>query len=101
MAIQDDARSTTAEQTTTPGLPEEHRSLGQTVVSWVTTTDHKVVGYPYLITSFLFFCVAGVLAVLIRAELSEPRVPIVASTEQYNPVFAMHGSIVLLLFPTP
>src|SRR5690625_3870271 len=101
MAIQDDARSTTAEQTTTPGLPEEHRSLGQTVVSWVTTTDHKVVGYLYLITSFMFFCVAGVLAVLIRAELFEPGVQIVASSEQYNQLFTMHGTIMLLLFATP
>ena len=28
---------------------------GRTVVRWVTTTDHKTIGYLYLITSFLFF----------------------------------------------
>ena len=27
------------------------RSLGKIVVSWLTTTDHKVLGYMYLITS--------------------------------------------------
>ncbi|MBO0595143.1 hypothetical protein I2485_13635, partial [Nesterenkonia sp. E16_7] len=32
------------------------RSKGKIVVSWLTTTDHKVIGYMYLITSFLFFC---------------------------------------------
>src|SRR5699024_172832 len=101
MAIQDDARSTTAEQSRTPGLPEEHRSLGRAVVSWITTTDHKTIGYLYLITSFLFFCLAGVFAVLIRAELFEPGVQIVASSEQYNQLFTMHGTIMLLLFATP
>src|SRR5690625_6965516 len=98
MAIQDDARSTTAEQTTTPGLPEEHRSLGQTVVSWVTTTDHKVVGYLDLITSFMFFCVAGVLAVLIRAELFAPGVQIVDCSERFIQLFTIQLSIMLLLF---
>src|SRR5699024_2517875 len=78
-----------------------HRSLGKTVVSWITTTDHKVVGYMYLITSFLFFCLGGVLAMLFRAELFEPGIQIVNSTEQYNPLFTMHGTLMLLLFATP
>ena len=33
------------------------RSLGKIAVSWLTTTDHKVLGYMYLITSFVFFCI--------------------------------------------
>src|SRR5450756_2564281 len=45
------------------------RSRGQTVVKWVTTTDHKVIGNLYFITSFSFFMIGGLLAMLIRAEL--------------------------------
>ena len=44
-------------------------SPGQTVVKWITTTDHKVIGNLYLITSFVFFMIGGVMALLIRAEL--------------------------------
>jgi len=36
-----------------PAAPR--RSPGQTVVRWVTTTDHKVIGNLYFITSFFFF----------------------------------------------
>src|SRR5690625_984073 len=102
MAIQEDATpETTAEQSTIPGLRDERRSLGRTLVSWITTTDHKVIGHLYLITSFVFFCIGGLLAILIRAELFDPGVQIVASAEQYNQLFTMHGTIMLLLFATP
>ena len=36
-------------------------SKGRIVVSWITSTDHKTIGYLYLITSFLFFCFGGVM----------------------------------------
>jgi cytochrome c oxidase subunit 1 len=74
---------------------------GQTVVKWVTTTDHKVIGNLYLITSFIFFTFAGLLAMLIRAELWEPGLQVVDNPEQYNQLFTMHGVIMLLLFATP
>ena len=32
-----------------------HGSKGQTVVKWASTTDHKVIGNLYFITSFAFF----------------------------------------------
>lgn len=44
------------------------RSKGRIIVSWLTTTDHKTLGYMYLITSFAFFCLGGVMALLIRAD---------------------------------
>ncbi len=84
-----------------PGLAPNRQTLGRTVVKWITSTDHKTIGYLYLITSFLFFCFAGVLALLIRAELFEPGIQIVQSKEQYNQLFTMHGTIMLLLFATP
>ena len=74
---------------------------GQTVVKWMTTTDHKVIGHLYFITSFVWFLIGGVMALLIRAELAEPGLDIVATPEQYNQLFTMHGTIMLLLFATP
>lgn len=32
------------------------RSKGRLVVNWITSTDHKTIGYMYLIASFTFFC---------------------------------------------
>ena len=77
------------------------RSRGQTVVKWVTTTDHKVIGNLYFITSFAFFMVGGLLALIMRAELFAPGLQIVDNPEQYNQLFTMHGTIMLLLFATP
>ncbi len=71
------------------------------MVKWVTTTDHKVIGNLYFITSFVFFMIGGLLALLIRAELFEPGLQIVDNPEQYNQLFTMHGTIMLLLFATP
>ena len=74
---------------------------GATVVKWMTTTDHKVIGNLYFITSFVFFMIGGLLALLIRAELFNPGLQVVDNPEQFNQLFTMHGTIMLLLFATP
>ncbi|GAA2361519.1 aa3-type cytochrome oxidase subunit I [Nonomuraea africana] len=76
------------------------RRTGTVVAAWLSTTDHKVIGYLYLITSFAFFLIAGVMAMVIRAELAQPGLEFV-SQQQYNALFTMHGTIMLLLFATP
>jgi cytochrome c oxidase subunit 1 len=74
---------------------------GNILVKWITTTDHKTIGYLYLITSFIYFCIGGVLALVMRAELFTPGLDLLGSNEQYNQLFTMHGTIMLLLFATP
>ncbi|MDF2555139.1 MAG: heme/copper-type cytochrome/quinol oxidase, subunit 1 [Microbacterium sp.] len=74
---------------------------GNLIVKWITSTDHKTIGYMYLIASFLFFLLGGVMALIIRAELFEPGMQIVPTKEQYNQLFTMHGTIMLLMFATP
>ena len=74
---------------------------GNILVSWITTTDHKKIGYMYLITSFLYFLLGGVMALVIRAQLFAPGLQVVATKEQYNQLFTMHGTIMLLMFATP
>jgi cytochrome c oxidase subunit 1 len=80
--------------------PRQRRQRGSVIVSWLTTTDHKVIGYLYLITSFAFFLTAGLMAMVIRTQLIRPGMHVV-SNEQYNQLFTMHGTVMLLLFATP
>ena len=64
------------------------------------TTDHKQIGILYLVTSIAFFLVGGLMAMLIRGELAVPGLQFL-SQEQYNQLFTMHGTIMLLLYATP
>ncbi|MGI9084482.1 MAG: aa3-type cytochrome oxidase subunit I [Aeromicrobium sp.] len=80
--------------------PVREHTLGQKIVMVITTTDHKVIGNLYLVTSFLFFIFGGILALLIRANLAQPGSQVV-SDNTYNQLFTMHGTIMLLLFATP
>jgi cytochrome c oxidase subunit 1 len=73
---------------------------GTLLAAWLSTTDHKIIGHLYLITSFGFFLAAGLMAMIMRAQLFEPDNHIV-SDQQYNELFTMHGAIMLLLFATP
>ena len=88
-------------QTARTVAPTKPTRKGDIIVKWITTTDHKTIGYLYLITSFIFFCVGGVLALVIRVELFTPGVDVVPSNEAYNQLFTMHGTIMLLMFATP
>jgi len=74
---------------------------GNVLVKWITTTDHKVIGYLYLITSFIYFLIGGVMALLIRGQLAAPGLSVIQTPEQYNQLFTMHGTIMLLMFATP
>ena len=80
--------------------PEDFKA-GRTIVKWLTTTDHKVIGNLYFITSFIFFLLGGAMALVIRAELWSPGLQIVDNPEQFNQLFTMHGTVMLLMFATP
>ena len=64
------------------------------------TTDPKDIAILYLVTAFGFFLVGGAMALLIRGELAVPGQQFL-SNEQYNQLFTMHGTIMLLLYATP
>ena len=80
--------------------PTEPSRKGLLIIKWMTTTDHKVIGHLYLITSFIWFLIGGVMALFMRAELARPGLQFL-SVEQYNQLFTMHGIIMLLMFATP
>lgn len=66
----------------------------------LTTTDHKLLGIMYLMMSYTFFMIGGLMALLIRLELFSPGMQIV-SPEQFNQLFTMHGTVMLLLYGSP
>jgi cytochrome c oxidase subunit 1 len=78
-----------------------HRGVkGNALLRTVRTTDAKTVGLMYMVTSFAFFLLAGLMALVMRAELARPTLDFL-SNAQYNQLFTMHGTVMLLLFATP
>ena len=83
------------------GEPEhEHHAAPSGFYKWVTSTDHKDIGRSYLITSFVFFLIAGCMAVIMRTQLASPDSSIVTQ-HGYNELFTIHGSLMLYLFAGP
>ena len=70
------------------------------IAAWLTTTDHKKIGIMYLVNSYFWFGVAGLLAVFIRAELAQPGTQYFGE-ERYNQLFTMHGTTMIFLFVIP
>jgi cytochrome c oxidase subunit 1 len=93
---------TTVDRPAQPAIIAAPRSYrkGSILAEWLSSTDHKIIGHLYLITSFFFFLAGGLMAMIMRAQLWEPNNHIV-SDQQYNELFTMHGTIMLLLFATP
>ena len=73
---------------------------GSVLLKMLRTTDPKDIAILYLVTSFAFFMIGGAMALLIRGELAVPGLQFL-SNEQYNQLFTMHGTIMLLLYATP
>ncbi len=70
------------------------------LLAWLTTTDHKKIGILYFWNSFAVFAIAGVFALLMRAELARPGTQFL-SVHAYNQVFTLHGTLMIFLFIFP
>ena len=80
--------------------PARRAAKGSVFLKMLHTTDPKDIAILYLVTTFGFFLVGGLMALLIRAELAVPGLQFL-SYEQYNQLFTMHGTVMLLLYATP
>jgi cytochrome c oxidase subunit 1 len=80
--------------------PVRRQVKGSAFARILRTTDAKQIGIMYMITSFVFFLLGGLMALLMRAELARPGMQVL-SPEQFNQLFTMHGTIMLLFFATP
>ncbi|NET01397.1 MAG: cytochrome c oxidase subunit I [Sphaerospermopsis sp. SIO1G1] len=81
----------------TPHSEEEERKWWE---FFTFNTDHKVIGIQYLVTSFIFYCIGGVMADLVRTELRTPEVDFV-TPEVYNSLFTLHATIMIFLWIVP
>ena len=73
---------------------------GNLIYKVITTTDHKLIGIMYMVACMVFFFIGGLMALLIRAELAVPGLQFL-SNEQYNQLFTMHCTAMLLFYATP
>ncbi|XWK89110.1 MAG: cytochrome c oxidase subunit I [Phormidium sp.] len=64
------------------------------------STDHKVIGIQYLVTTFVFYLIGGALASAVRTELATPDSDFV-SRELYNSFFTIHATIMIFLWIVP
>jgi cytochrome c oxidase subunit 1 len=82
--------------------PEDHSAHGAR--TWRdyfrVNTDHKVIGIQYVCTSFFFFLVGGLIAMLMRVELAQPGMNFV-TPEEFNGLFSVHATILIFLFVIP
>src|SRR4051795_3410853 len=82
--------------------PEDHSGHG--AHSWRDyfriNTDHKVIGIQYVVTSFFFFFIGGLFAMLMRAELAQPGRQFV-DPNTFNGLFSVHASLLIFLFIIP
>src|SRR3979490_348400 len=69
-------------------------------VDWITTTDHKKIGIMYLVTTFVFFVLGGIEALLMRLQLAEPNNTLPPG-QHYNQLMTMHGTTMIFLFVVP
>ena len=90
-----------------PEVAEEERRIlertwdgGRGFFAWLTNTDHKSIGMRTVVTAFIFFSFAGVLALLMRLQLMRPENSFLGP-DQYNQFFTTHGSAMMFLFAVP
>jgi cytochrome c oxidase subunit I+III len=70
------------------------------LIGFFTTVDHKRIGVRYIVTAFLLFALAGLMALGMRAQLARPDQHLVGP-QSYDELFTMHGTIMIFLFNTP
>jgi cytochrome c oxidase subunit I len=77
-----------------------HAPSATGIWSWITTVDHKRIGILYGCSAFLFFCLGGIEALIIRLQLARPHAGVV-SAETFNALFTMHGTTMVFLAIMP
>jgi cytochrome c oxidase subunit I+III len=70
------------------------------LIGWLSVVDHRSIGRRYLVTAFVFFVLAGVLAALMRIQLAFPENTFLGP-DLYNQIFTIHGTAMMFLFAVP
>jgi len=67
---------------------------------YVFSIDHKIIGIQYLVATFLFLMLGGMLAELIRIQLMHANGGFMTA-DTYNQVYSIHGSTMVWLVIIP
>jgi cytochrome c oxidase subunit 1 len=70
------------------------------LIGWFMHVDHKSIGRRFIVTSFVFFAIGGLLAALMRIQLAVPENRFL-SPDTYNQLFTIHGTTMMFLFAVP
>jgi cytochrome c oxidase subunit 1/cytochrome c oxidase subunit I+III len=78
---------------------EEFESKGS-LLSWLSTCDHKQIGILYMLTALGFFLLAGCEALVMRLQLAVPNNHLL-KPETYDELFTLHGTTMIFLVVVP
>lgn len=80
----------------------ELRRIWAAPTGWerLTIVNNNYVGLWYVAAAFLFFLLAGILALVMRVQLALPLLGVLPQ-ETYNQFFTMHGTVMMFLFAVP
>ncbi len=81
-------------------LPRQTAARRSGVMEWLTTVDHKKIGIMYLYTTFFFFLVGGVMALLMRTQLAVGNNDFL-TPKLYNQIMTLHGTTMIFLWIIP
>ncbi len=81
-------------------LPRRSTARSSGVIEWLTTVDHKKIGIMYLYTTFFFFLVGGIMALLMRTQLAVGNNDFL-SAKLYNQIMTLHGTTMIFLWIIP
>ncbi len=75
---------------------------------YLFTTDHRRIGWMYIVTGLVFFFIGGIYAVLIRTDLGfvqglgmDPQTTLGITPDVYSVLFTMHGVLMIFMFVLP
>ncbi|PRX89430.1 cytochrome c oxidase subunit I [Paraburkholderia sp. BL25I1N1] len=70
------------------------------VAGWFSAIDHKSIARRFMVTTFVFFLLAGLMALVMRAQLARPASRLVGP-DMYDQLFTVHGTAMMFLFAVP
>ncbi|CAB3786905.1 cytochrome c oxidase subunit I [Paraburkholderia fynbosensis] len=70
------------------------------IIGWFSAIDHKTIARRFMCTTFVFFLLAGIMALVMRTQLARPANHVVGP-DMYNQLFTIHGTAMMFLFAVP
>ena len=82
-------------------LHDAFERIWQSPPGWrrLSAVNHTQVGIRFIVTGLVFFVIGGILALMIRTQLTTPEG--VFDHDTYNQLFTMHGTTMMFLFAVP